>query len=31
VQAVRASWKERAVAAGMPAESADKVVEDLTN
>lgn len=31
VQAVRASWKERAVAAGMPPEDADRVVEELTN
>jgi TRAP-type C4-dicarboxylate transport system substrate-binding protein len=31
VQAVRASWKDRAVAAGMPPKDADRVVQELTN
>jgi TRAP-type C4-dicarboxylate transport system substrate-binding protein len=31
VQAVRNSWKTRAVAAGMPAADADRVVKELTN
>ena len=31
VQAVRASWRDRAIAAGMPAESADAVVADISN
>lgn len=31
VQEVRNSWKDRAVKAGMPAENAEKVVEQLTN
>lgn len=31
VQAVRNSWKTRAIAAGMPAADADRVVKELTN
>jgi hypothetical protein len=31
VQAVRASWKERAIAAGMSEADADAVVSDISN